>query len=130
MKVIDTTWDNEDGFPDEFYVEAVEVGIGAGLTAFIVISLAVYLTLNIVGTYYCFHELKKLPKAVYQNQPSLWGGNVAAVFIGWFLNPFVNLCSPITYATHHVNTKYGQLGDQWTTSLAGLSDGPSWSPNA
>ena len=55
--------------------------------------IAVYLTLNIVGTIY----YTMLPKNT-QAQKGIRGGGLATVILGWLGMPLLNLYSPIAYS--------------------------------
>uniref|UniRef100_A0A6C0CN48 Uncharacterized protein n=1 Tax=viral metagenome TaxID=1070528 RepID=A0A6C0CN48_9ZZZZ len=58
-----------------------------------VLFIAIYLTLNIVGTIY----YTMLPSNT-QSQKGIRGGGLATVILGWLGMPLLNLYSPIAYS--------------------------------
>ena len=64
----------------------------AAVMSMFMLFIAVYLTLNIVGTIY----YTKLPSDT-QTQKGVRGGGLATVILGWIGMPFLNLYSPIAY---------------------------------
>ena len=77
---------------------AVGVVIGGWVTFFVV-----WAVLNIVGTIYFTKVIKFNPTFLDKN--GMRGGQYAALFLGWFANPLVNLCAPFTYLIN--NKEYG-----------------------
>jgi len=58
-----------------------------------ILFIAIYLTLNIVGTIY----YTKLPNNTH-SQKGIRGGGLATVILGWLGMPLLNLYSPIAYS--------------------------------
>lgn len=66
--------------------------MGFVLSMFI-LFIAIYLTLNIVGTIY----YTMLPNNTH-SQKGIRGGGLATVILGWLGMPLLNLYSPIAYS--------------------------------
>lgn len=66
--------------------------------AALVLGIAAYLTLNIVGTVYYTKLNKNQPLGV---SDSLMDWNLCSVILGWLLIPPLNLSSAITYGVYY-----------------------------
>jgi hypothetical protein len=66
--------------------------------AAIVLGIAAYLTINIVGTVYYTKLNKNQPLEV---SDSLMDWNLCSVILGWLLIPPLNLSSSITYGMYY-----------------------------
>lgn len=74
------------------------MGMSGTYIAAVVLGIACYLTLNIVGTVYYTKLNKNQPLGV---SDSLMDWNLCSVILGWLMLPPLNLSSPITYGMYY-----------------------------